>query len=443
MLPSRPFKFMSAGAPKSMQSTTVNSTAITACCPFCGLLCDDVKLTQRGQKLTLTNTDCRLARQGFEQPLQGTAPSIRGAAASYDEALKAAAALMAQSRRPFFGGLGTDVDGMRAVLEMADRKGGVVDHMNGVGISRMNAMLATRGWIATTLAEVRNRADYLLVIGADAITENPRFIERCVRVKHSLHPDRAAARKVVLLAPRTNTRAVKALDPELRHLPLQMDRTAEVIQTLRALLKGKAITSKLVGGIKLADLMAVATELRQAKYAVIAWGPQTLGSEQGPVVIELLGELIRDLNMTTRAAGIALAGAEGGMSANSTCGWQTGYPLRTSFSGGHPEHDPLRNALGYALQHRTVDLLCWISTFSVQRGPPASEIPTIVLGRPGLTLAQEPEVFIPVGTPGLDHGGRMVRMDSVVSLPLRRIREVDLPSLSQVLRDVTALQAGT
>ena len=36
--------------------------------------------------------------------------------------------LIRESRLPIFGGLGTDVDGMRAVMTLAERGGGVVDH---------------------------------------------------------------------------------------------------------------------------------------------------------------------------------------------------------------------------------------------------------------------------------------------------------------------------
>ena len=63
------------------------------------------------------------------------------------------------------------------------------------------------------------------------------------------------------------------------------------------------------------------------------------------------------------------------------------------------------------------DLLMWIASISPDLAPPSTDIPTIVLGTPGLRLPLEPAVFIPVGTPGVDEKGRLVRCDSVVSLP--------------------------
>jgi formylmethanofuran dehydrogenase subunit B len=48
-------------------------------------------------------------------------------------------------------------------------------------------------------------------------------------------------------------------------------------------------------------------------------------------------------------------------------------------------------------------------------------------------LSQPPHVFIPVGTPGIDHAGAMVRCDNVVSLPLKDLGRSQLPRAADVL----------
>ena len=68
----------------------------------------------------------------------------------------------------------------------------------------------------------------------------------------------------------------------------------------------------------------------------------------------------------------------------------------------------------------------------------AADIPTIVLGTPGLKLPRQPAVFIPVGTPGVDHAGRLVRCDSVVSLPLKNLHRAELPRTADVLAAIEA-----
>jgi formylmethanofuran dehydrogenase subunit B len=50
-----------------------------------------------------------------------------------------------------------------------------------------------------------------------------------------------------------------------------------------------------------------------------------------------------------------------------------------------------------------------------------------------MTFEREPAVFIPVGTPGLDHAGHLFRTDRVVALPLRQLRESSLPSVAEAI----------
>jgi formylmethanofuran dehydrogenase subunit B len=88
------------------------------------------------------------------------------------------------------------------------------------------------------------------------------------------------------------------------------------------------------------------------------------------------------------------------------------------------------------LANDEVDSLVWISSFNVDRTPPATSAKTIVLGRSGMTFDQEPEVFIPVGTPGIDHVGRAFRCDGTVVIPLKKLRDSGLPSTFDVLTAV-------
>jgi len=82
--------------------------------------------------------------------------------------------------------------------------------------------------------------------------------------------------------------------------------------------------------------------------------------------------------------------------------------------------------------------LLWISSFNAH-SPPTINAPTIVIGHPNIKFTQTPDVFIPIGIPGLDHAGTMFRMDSSVALPLKKIRDLGLPTLSMVLREIESL----
>jgi formylmethanofuran dehydrogenase subunit B len=81
-----------------------------------------------------------------------------------------------------------------------------------------------------------------------------------------------------------------------------------------------------------------------------------------------------------------------------------------------------------------VDAFLWVQSFNTSAVPPyGGKIPTIVVARSGMEFAEEPEVFIPVGTPGIDHSGHAYRLDNVVAIRLKKLRDSGLPSTAEVL----------
>ncbi|HEU4708054.1 MAG TPA: formylmethanofuran dehydrogenase subunit B, partial [Methylophilaceae bacterium] len=207
---------------------------------------------------------------------------------------------------------------------------------------------------------------------------------------------------------------------------------------LLALAAGKMLQTDSVAGIPLADLQHLVTRLAAAKYSVIVWAAADLDFPHADLAVHKIAELIAHFNHTTRCSGLSLAGSEGDVTANQVSSWISGYPVRNSYRRGYPEYDPYRFSSVQELRQDEADAMIWISTFDPQRLPPETDIPTIVVGHPGMQFAREPEVFIPVGIPGVDHTGIMFRSDSVVALPLAKIRGSSLPSLRQALDGIRA-----
>ena len=132
------------------------------------------------------------------------------------------------------------------------------------------------------------------------------------------------------------------------------------------------------------------------------------------------------------------SGEAGLVSAVSVCAWQSGFPLRVSFASGKPDYDSERYDMRKLLATKESDLLVWLASFSPDLAPPDTDVPMIVLGTPGMKLKRPPRVYIPVGTPGVDHAGVIIRVDTVVSLPLRKLRQSKLPRAADVLASIEA-----
>jgi formylmethanofuran dehydrogenase subunit B len=416
------------------QGDPPKSNAITdVACPFCGLVCDDLELARDEKGLHVTKNGCDKAIAGFERKVDGAKPQVDGRDVDIGAAIQAATALIRKSSLPLYGGLGTDVNGIRAVMALADKSGGVVDHALSEGQYRNFRVLQTRGWIMTTLTEARNRADVVIVVGTDIQKLHPRFFERIVNVEASLLSETPAKRTVYFIGKGLDQSAVKGPRiGEVITLACEIDRVGEIIGALAAEVRGTPVTQDTVAGVPIGDIRSLAERCQKAAYPVFVWAPPSLAFPNADLVVSAVSDLVKDLNVKGRAAGLALGGNEGAISAGAVSSWQSGYPLRVSFASGKPDYDFTRYAIPRMLANGEGDLLVWLASFTPDLGPPATKIPTIVLGTPGLKLASPPAVFIPVGTPGADHAGRIIRVDNVVSLPLRDLGRSSLPKASDI-----------
>ena len=416
------------------------STLEAITCPACGLLCDDIEIHRdAANQLKVSKNACQKSIQFFERIAQNSTPSIKGLSVSLAEAAKRAAELLKTANQPLFAGLGTEVQGMRSVLSLADKVGATLDHMNNYSSLRNTLVVQNSGWQVTTLTEVRNRVDLLVIVGTDIVSHNPRFFERNVWNKESMFCQDTAAREIVYLGGQNlNTQAgVSSSGKKPSVLPCDVNRLPEVIATLNAIVSGKKLAVAEVAGIKLADLEHLAEKLKAAKYSVVTWVSSDLNIAHAELTVQNITELVIKLNTKTRSSGLPLGGSEGDYSVNQASTWTSGYPTRNRFARKHPEYDPYLFSTEKLLADYQADVFLWISSFNPDKTPPACKAPRIVIGHANME-AKDADVFIPVGTPGIDHKGTMFRIDGSVSLPLSQLRSSELPSLSEVMAAIEA-----
>ncbi len=425
-------------AAQSSAMSTNDGTFLNVACPFCGILCDDLEIARSAGKLKIVKNGCPKAVAGFERTLPAASPQVNGQDVTLPEAIAAATALIQKAKLPLYGGLATDVEGMRAIMALADRTGGVLDHALSEGQYRNFKVLQSTGWVMSTLTEVRNRADLIIIAGSDVHALHPRFFERVVCNAETMFEPQLK-RTVVFIGEGLDSSAV--IGPhigEVIHLDCPLDQVGEVVSALRARLKGVPLAAPSIANVPMTAIDDLATRCLKAAYGVVVWAPPSLNFPNADLTVQVICDMVRELNVAQRFAGLSLGGNEGAVTAGAVSSWQSGYPLRVSYANGKPEHDATRNSLNRMLASGEGDLLVWTASFTTGIGVPKTSLPTIVLGTPGIEMAQPPAVFIPVGTPGVDHTGRLVRCDNVVSLPLRNLGRAPLPSAACVLEAIEA-----
>ena len=356
------------------------------------------------------------------------------------QAITHTAKLLKASQQPLFAGLSTDVQGFRALYNLAQKTNARLQHMNAQSTARNMKVLQSTGWQTTTLTEVKNRADVIVCIGSDIVSHNPRFFERFINVDGMFV--NAKQREVIFIG--ENLESTAGILPNTTPASLLACKAVdlpEITLVLRALVTDKKLKATEVAGVKISDLQAIANKLKTAKYAVLAWVAKDLDFAHAELTIQNITETVAILNNTTRAAGLPLGGSDGDTSVNNANTWLSGLTLNDE-----------------AVEH---DLMIWVNSFNMEKLPPESDKPLIVIGNANLAGAacsreatllndeaksrlqaaptKSPAVFIPIATPGLDCSGTLFRVDSSVILPLKKIRENALPTLSEVVRGIEAL----
>lgn len=405
-------------------------------CPFCGILCDDLVIQNDKNHLKVLKNGCSKSKALIQKEITKASAQLKGKNVSLDEAIDRASTILKKSHAPLFAGLGTDVLGMRKVMELADKTGAILDHMHGDGLIRNTLVLQDLGWLTTTMAEIKNRADLVIFAGTDAINF-PRFYERVIWNEKSMFMKKNEERHIVYIGNNLNSKpGISPSGKRPTHLKCKTEEIGEVISSLHALASEATLDVKEVAGIKIKTLQALAEKMKATKYGVIVWAPSELDIPHAELTIQNFCETVKYLTRFTRFAGFSLGGNDGGMSAMSVSAWQSGYPLRVNFNKGYPDYDAHRYSTKNVLKNKEVDALLWVSSFESEKTPPQASIPAIVLGNPGYKLGFRPDVFIPVSTPGIDHAGQIIRTDSVVSLPLKQLRHSPYESVHSILKQI-------
>ncbi len=403
-------------------------------CPFCALLCDRFALDVTAQNtLRLVGSDCPRATRAlanFELPATNVRPRVDGKPVLIDEAIAAAADLLGSARQPLFGGLATDIAGTRALYTLANRCHAILDHANSAGLLPGLRTLQDRGLLQTTLAEVHNRADLMVVIGTQPARDYPEFYRRC-----GVGSDVSLLRNVVFVGSAVDPALAGAAGIAARSIDWAGDAYA-TLAMLNALCARKRIAAP-------APLIELAEQMLAAKYVVMVWEPGKLPGAQPALLVESINQLAKTINRTTRAGGLALAGNDGGLAANQTLGWLSGLPVRTGVLASGLQHDPHRYGADRLLADRAVDALLWVASFGPDNGPADTNVfgamPSVVLAHPAFAArAEGARAFIPVATPGIGASGHLFRLDSVVVVPVHNVRDDPLPTVASVVGRIDA-----
>jgi formylmethanofuran dehydrogenase subunit B len=185
------------------------------------------------------------------------------------------------------------------------------------------------------------------------------------------------------------------------------------------------------------SLDRIVSVLKAARFGVAVWSAADLDS----LAIEMLCGLVQDLNATTRFTGLPLAAGDNATGVTQACGWMTGFPVRTGFARGYPEHDPWRFDSSRLIDNSEADCALWISAYRPVAPDWRRHVPMIALTGEDAGFRRQPEVHIGVGRPGIDHDAVEHRPETGTLVAITASQRSDTLSVAEAIARITAALA--
>ena len=421
-------------------------------CPFCGCLCDDIEVTVENNKIINTKNSCTISRSKFmnNDINRITQSSIDGQIVTYDRAVDEAATILLNAKRPLIYGLSkTDNEAIRNAVFLTELVGGVIDNTTSVCHGSSIIALQHVGVSTTTLGNVKNRANVIIFWGSNPVEAHPRHLARYSVTPKGKYILNGRKDRYVVVVDVRETRSAKMADQFIKIAP---NSDFEILQALRAAVRGEKLQCKEIGGVPIEILEALAERMKGAKVGCVLYGLGLNHSEGGHMNIDSLYSLVSDLNHHTKFVVNPMRGAFNVTGANMVTTWQTGYPFAVDMSRGYPRYNPGEYTSIDLLARGEADAAIILgsdpaSTFPIDAVRHLAKIPVISLERKETPTSMLSKVVISVASSGIESDGTAYRMD-VVPLKLRKVVEppngvkTDEKVLEDIIERIKTLKEG-
>lgn len=398
-------------------------------CPFCGCLCDDIKVTVEDGEITAIANGCAISRSKFlNHGLNRLEhPQVDGVDVPLEKAVEAAADILASSRRPLVYGLSsTECTAISEAVRLAELSGGVLDNTASVCHGPTILALQQVGESKATLGDIMNRADLVVFWGCNPTQAHIRHLMRYSGMKRGMYtPEGRKDRHIIAVDVRETTTARLADD----FIKVQPGGDYELLEALQAAVRGHSIQADKVAGVPTMKIKEVAERMKTTKYGVVFFGlglTQTTGRHMN---IDAAVGLVAKLNTYTKFLLTPMRGHYNVSGANSVTTWQTGYPYAVDFSRGYPRYNPGEYTSVDMLSRGEPDAALIVAsdpaaTFPREAAVNLAGIPVITLDQKVTPTTMISRVAIPVATAGVEAEGTAYRMDGV-PLKLSKLLEPD------------------
>ena len=411
-------------------STAVSKNKFEAICPFCALLCDDITVRLDSADCSVEANDCHLAQSRYStigKPKHDRC-YLHGTPIDHTKAIQTAAEMISKSKALVIAGMLTDVAGARAALKLAERKCAVIMQSDGKRNSLQTSRVQRSGGYFTTLAEIRNRADLIIMFGREPVSACPRILDTLCPQRSK--PDSSDGRVsfVAIGTPEENDSVFEGL----KSFECSPEQYGMLTDAIRLRVENKRHNSNL-GFISDEQIDRLTAMITKANYPVLVWSESDFQFSLGDLAIDSINQLIETLNIKKRSAGLVVSGSASSSTVNQVATWQFGKPTPLSFRSGKPNYFPEIHSIDSIVKRNDVDIVLWVGGLDENPQIPESTADIIAISH---SMPTNSQLFIPIGIPGIHHDAHLFRTDQVVAMHARHITPSLQPSGAEVLTSI-------
>ena len=403
-------------------------------CPFCSLHCDDISIDVNDNKLVVKNEilpSCKAKFEKFNRKVfNDQACKIKGKENDNKTTIDYCKNLISNSRETLILNASSDVNICREILSSASKINGIVDHINSNIFLKNIGIYQRRGYMTTTLTEIKNKSDVIILFSDNILKFYPRLMETVIAPKNSFSINPRSKKIFVVGNKKNNIKSCNLKDSRINFIDYNIKNIPSLLKSF-SVNENKTTLSNYV-------FNKLSANISKAKYLSMLWSTSDLIKySECDQIIHKISEYIIAVNETSRAACLCLSGNDGDASSVQTTAWISGYPTRIKFTGNYFEYDKDAHNSKELIKSNNVDLVIYINTISNKKLILNKKHKNIIIGQPATKYNIEPDVFIPCGVPGIDYKGHIFRTDNVVSLPLSAVKVSKFKSAQEILREIT------
>jgi formylmethanofuran dehydrogenase subunit B len=338
-------------------------------------------------------------------------PMIKGKVVNLKQAISEINRILKTSSSIHIDGMDCDISSIDKALRFAEKKKCSINHKSYEKINNLYITFQKFGGSLVSFNELKNRSDFILLVGSDDISAFHEFVEKLKwkkdKVKKSIFflGKKKAKEKTV-------SNIVESKGENIFH-----DINSIYVKLNEKKINKKDRLYKIINALLCSEYPAIVININQHNLALIL----------------SVYDFVYSVNESKRLKIFNFFGSDNASGFINACVTKTGFPNAVIFSEKGAEYEPYQ--IKSSLLKENVDLQIYISNF--ENNPEINYFKkNIFIGNPNLKKKKKFDVYIPTQTPGVDKNGVIVHSDGISVIKLKKLINSSYKSVEEILNKV-------